>query len=72
MVVSASKDGVRFSTSGDVGVANVTLRQGGQGDGSDGVSIDLKEPVTLSFALRWAAGQPAAGSMPGQADCMCA
>eukprot|EP00879_Flechtneria_rotunda_P031106 GHRR01033953.1.p1 GENE.GHRR01033953.1~~GHRR01033953.1.p1 ORF type:complete len:149 (+),score=52.36 GHRR01033953.1:366-812(+) len=54
VVISATKDGVKFSTSGDVGTANITVRQNNTADKKeDQVTIDLKEPVSLTFALRY-------------------
>ncbi|GBF89873.1 proliferating cell nuclear antigen [Raphidocelis subcapitata] len=54
VVISATKDGVKFTTSGDVGTANVTVRQNTTADKKeDQTIIDLKEPVALTFALRY-------------------
>ncbi len=53
-MVSATKEGIKFSTSGDIGTANITLRQTTSADKEeDNVTIDLKEPVMLTFALRY-------------------
>lgn len=52
--ISATKDGVKFTTSGDIGTANVTQRQNTTCDKvEDQTIIDLKEPVSLTFALRY-------------------
>ena len=91
--ISATKEGIKFSTAGDIGTANITLRwdhAGGISKGrrmygylsylpgphtplperlllpvdshrqtssadkeEDNVTIDLKEPVMLTFALRY-------------------
>ena len=54
VVISVTKDGVKFSTSGDIGSANVTVRQNTSVDNQDEATvIDLQEPVTLTFALRY-------------------
>ena len=54
MVVSVTKDGVKFSTSGDIGSANITCRQNTSVDKPEEQTvIDLQEPVTLTFALRY-------------------
>ncbi|CAG9461250.1 unnamed protein product [Pedinophyceae sp. YPF-701] len=66
VVIAANKDSVKFSTSGDIGSANVTCRpgtgavdkdeNGGKKDkeGKEvNVQIELQEPVTLTFALRY-------------------
>ena len=54
VVVSVTKDGVKFSTTGDIGSANITVRQNTAVDKQeDQTVIDLHEPVTLTFALRY-------------------
>lgn len=54
VVISVTKDGVKFSTSGDIGSANVTVRQNTSVDNQEEATvIDLQEPVTLTFALRY-------------------
>ena len=54
VVISVTKDGVKFSTSGDMGSANVTLKQNASADKpEEATTIDVTEPVTLSFALRY-------------------
>ena len=75
--MSVTKDGVKFSTTGDIGSANITCRQNTSMDKARRVAIsryrtpaltrrvgppaqtdeqtviDLQEPVTLTFALRY-------------------
>ncbi|GHP04646.1 hypothetical protein PPROV_000340000 [Pycnococcus provasolii] len=54
VVVSVTKDGVKFSTAGDIGQANITVRQNAAVDKEEeSTVIDLQEPVTLTFALRY-------------------
>lgn len=54
VIISVSKDGVKFSTNGDIGSANVTCRQTSAVDKEeDAVVIELQEPVALTFALRY-------------------
>lgn len=54
LALLAPQDGVKFSTSGDMGSANVTLKQATAADGKDEATvIEVQEPVTLSFALRY-------------------
>ncbi|XP_070544247.1 uncharacterized protein [Ptychodera flava] len=54
VIVSANKEGVQFSTSGDLGTGNVTLKQNTSVDKEeDQVSITLQEKVQLTFALRY-------------------
>jgi len=52
--ISVSKDGVNFSVSGDMGTANVSVRQRTAADDSkkDGTVIDLQAPVKLMFTVR--------------------
>lgn len=45
---------MRFSTSGDIGSANVKLAQTASVDKEDeAVVIDMEEPVTQTFACRY-------------------
>lgn len=56
VALSVTKDGVKFSTSGDVGTANVTVRQtapGGDGKREEATTVDVKEAVAHTFALRY-------------------
>ena len=53
VTIAVSKDGVKFSTSGDIGDANITLRSNAADSKEDFVSIELNEPVNLTFALRY-------------------
>ena len=56
-VISVSKEGVRFSVSGDLGTGNVLVRanKGVDKDEKDQVVIEMDEPVELTFALRYLA-----------------
>lgn len=53
--IACTKEGIRFSVSGDIGNGNVTLRPSATVDKSDdnAVVIDMSEPVELSFALKY-------------------
>ena len=53
VTISVSKDGVKFATTGDIGQANITCRQNTSVDKDNQTVIDLQEPVTLTFALRY-------------------
>jgi len=55
VVISATKEGVKFSVSGDLGTGNVTCRQTNDTDtkAEDSTTIELQEPVQLTFALRY-------------------
>ncbi|XP_038210407.1 proliferating cell nuclear antigen isoform X2 [Zerene cesonia] len=54
MVISCTKEGVKFSASGDIGSANVKLAQTASIDKEDeAVIIEMDEPVTLTFACQY-------------------
>jgi len=53
IVIGCAKKGVTFSSTGDIGTANVKLAQTSGSDGEESVTIDLQEPVTLTFAARY-------------------
>lgn len=54
VVISCTKEGVKFSASGDVGSANVKLAQTSSVEKEeDSVVIEMQEPVTLTFACRY-------------------
>ena len=54
VVIAVTKEGVKFSTSGDIGSANITCRQNTSAEkAEDQTVIELTEPVTLTFALRY-------------------
>lgn len=49
VIVTATKDGVKFTTSGDVGTANITVRQNATADkvGVVGASGDVLQTFSL-------------------------
>jgi len=54
VVISCTKEGVKFSASGDLGSGNIKLAQSANVDKEDeAVVIEMQEPVTLTFALRY-------------------
>ena len=57
VTIAVNKEGVKFSTEGDIGAANVTCRPDKKVDDSkkdeEPVQIRMDEPVTLTFALRY-------------------
>jgi len=53
IVIACTKQGVKFSSTGDIGTGNVKLAQTANVDSDDSVEIDLQEPVTLTFASRY-------------------
>jgi len=53
-IISVTKEGVRFSVSGDLGTGNVLIRaNNGAEKDEDQVIIEMEEPVELTFALRY-------------------
>lgn len=54
VTIACTKEGVRFSASGDIGSANIKLAQTNSVDKEEeSVTIDLQEPVTLTFACQY-------------------
>jgi len=57
VVISATKEGVKFSVSGDIGSGDMTLKHNDSTNADDDESektlIELDEPVTQTFALRY-------------------
>lgn len=53
-VLACSKEGIRFSVSGEMGTGNVLVRSNVTADKEEEqVTIDMEEPVELTFALRY-------------------
>jgi len=52
-IISCTKEGVRFSVSGDMGTGNVLVRARASEKPEEQVVIDMEEATTLSFALRY-------------------
>lgn len=51
--ISVTKEGIKFSVKGDLGTGNI-LRKTGKGDKeSEGTTVEMEEPVELTFALRY-------------------
>jgi proliferating cell nuclear antigen len=54
VTIEASKDGVKFTCSGDIGNGSVQLRQHTNVDKpAENVEIELSEPVSLTFSLKY-------------------
>eukprot|EP00600_Ochromonadales_sp_CCMP1393_P004923 CAMPEP_0174969952 /NCGR_PEP_ID=MMETSP0004_2-20121128/9074_1 /TAXON_ID=420556 /ORGANISM="Ochromonas sp., Strain CCMP1393" /LENGTH=258 /DNA_ID=CAMNT_0016219551 /DNA_START=29 /DNA_END=805 /DNA_ORIENTATION=+ len=52
--ISVTKEGIRFSSTGDLGTGNIMLKNNTAVDkDEDAVVIDMQEPVDLNFALRY-------------------
>jgi len=55
VLISASKDSVKFSASGDLGTGNISIKQSDSADSKveEQTTVELEEPVQLTFALRY-------------------
>ena len=54
VVISCTKEGVKFSAAGDIGCGNIKLAQTANVDKEEeAVAIEMQEPVTLTFATRY-------------------
>ncbi|KAK8114053.1 uncharacterized protein PG998_001456 [Apiospora kogelbergensis] len=54
VTIEASKDGIKFAANGDIGNGSVTLRSRTDVEKeSSNVTIELTEPVTLTFSLKY-------------------
>ena len=54
VVISCTKEGVKFSAAGDIGTGNIKLAQTANVDKEEeAVIIEMQEPVTLTFACRY-------------------
>ncbi|CAL8109651.1 unnamed protein product [Orchesella dallaii] len=53
IAIACTKQGVKFSSTGDIGTGNIKLAQNSSADSDDNIVIDLQEPVTLTFASRY-------------------
>jgi proliferating cell nuclear antigen len=65
--IECSKEGVKFACQGDIGSGSVTLRSHTNVDKPElNVEIDLTEPVSLTFSLKYLVGFCKASSLSGQ------
>lgn len=54
VTIDASKDGVKFASTGDIGNGAVTLRSHQNVDKPElNIDIELSEPVSLTFSLKY-------------------
>ena len=55
VTISVTKEGVKFSVTGELGSGNMTIRQNSSVDTKEdeAVSVEMEEPVSLNFALRY-------------------
>lgn len=67
VVIEATKEGIKFSCEGDIGNGSVTLRQHSNVDKPEqNISIDLSEPVALTFSLKYLVNFCKATNLSGQ------
>jgi proliferating cell nuclear antigen len=65
--ISVSKEGVKFSASGDIGAGNILVKQQKSADkADDSTTVELQEPVSLNFALRYLTTFSKATSLSGR------
>ncbi|CAG0917833.1 unnamed protein product [Notodromas monacha] len=54
ITISCTKEGIKFSVAGDIGTGNVKLAQTANVDKeSEAVTVEMQEPVSLTFACRY-------------------
>ncbi|XP_014674296.1 PREDICTED: proliferating cell nuclear antigen-like [Priapulus caudatus] len=67
VTICCTKDGIRFSASGDLGTGNIKIAQSANVDKEEeAVVIEMQEAVTLTFALRYLNFFTRATSLSGQ------
>jgi len=52
VVIATSKNGVKFSVSGELGTGNINIKSNSDVDSESGVVLEVSENVTLTFALK--------------------
>jgi len=52
VIISTSKNGVKFSVSGEMGSGNINLKSNSDVDSESGVVLQVTDNVTLTFALK--------------------
>ncbi|XWS07677.1 hypothetical protein CRYUN_Cryun41cG0010300 [Craigia yunnanensis] len=67
VIISVTKEGVQFSTKGDIGTANIICRKNTAVDKKEEATvIEMEEPVSLTFALRYLNAFTKATPLAGQ------
>ncbi|XVF83854.1 hypothetical protein PTKIN_Ptkin16aG0526800 [Pterospermum kingtungense] len=67
VIISVTKEGVQFSTKGDIGTASIICRQNTAVDNEEEATvIEMEEPVSLTFALRYLNAFTKATPLAGQ------
>jgi len=68
MQMKASKEGITFSVTGDIGGGNVTLKPREAEKPEDKVTLTVHEPVTATFALRYLVNFAKAAPLSGTVE----
>ncbi|CAG8592545.1 5980_t:CDS:2 [Paraglomus occultum] len=55
VTISVTKEGIRFVASGEVGSGSITLKKGSSVDSNISTTIELSQPVSLDFSLKYLA-----------------
>jgi proliferating cell nuclear antigen len=69
VTLTANKDGLTFSVTGDIGTGNIIIRQNSAVDDAregNGVKIEMTDEVSLTFALRYLNFFTKASTLSGQ------
>ncbi|KAK6933060.1 Proliferating cell nuclear antigen, PCNA, C-terminal [Dillenia turbinata] len=67
VVITVSKEGIKFTARGDIGTANLVYMQNSSVDKpEDATTIEMNEPVSLTFALRYLNSFTKATPLSGQ------
>ncbi|XVE99695.1 hypothetical protein REPUB_Repub03eG0222500 [Reevesia pubescens] len=67
VIISVTKEGVQFSTKGDIGTANIFCRKNTAVDKKEeAIDIEMEEPVSLTFASRYLIAFTKATSLSSQ------
>jgi proliferating cell nuclear antigen len=68
MQMKASKEGITFSVQGDVGAGNVMLKPRESEKPEEKVTLQVHEPVTATFALRYLVNFAKAAPLSGTVE----
>jgi len=66
VTISATKNGVQFKCSGDIGNAEMLLKHNEAGDSEKSIKIEMEEPIEQQFALRYLQQFSRAGVLANQ------
>lgn len=66
--ISASKDGLKFSVKGDLGDGNVMLKPRESDKVEERITLKVKEPVVVTFALAYLVKFAKAAPLSGQVE----